>query len=70
MFVGERRVYERPIVPGNRCRICRSDLGAAGALREAFRRQEVNVLYLLGGLISLALLVYLLLALMKPEWFE
>ncbi len=30
----------------------------------------MNVLYLLGGLISLALLVYLLLALMKPEWFE
>jgi len=30
----------------------------------------MNVLYLLGGLISLALLIYLLLALMKPEWFE
>jgi K+-transporting ATPase KdpF subunit len=27
-------------------------------------------LYLLAGLISLGLLVYLLLALMKPEWFE
>jgi len=30
----------------------------------------VNLLYLLGGLISLGLMVYLLLALMKPEWFE
>jgi K+-transporting ATPase KdpF subunit len=30
----------------------------------------VNLLYLLGGLISVGLLVYLLLALMKPEWFE
>jgi K+-transporting ATPase KdpF subunit len=30
----------------------------------------VNTLYLLAGLISLGLLVYLLLALMKPEWFE
>jgi K+-transporting ATPase KdpF subunit len=30
----------------------------------------VNALYLLAGLISLGLLVYLLLALMKPEWFE
>ena len=30
----------------------------------------MTILYLLGGLISLGLLVYLLLALMKPEWFE
>jgi K+-transporting ATPase KdpF subunit len=30
----------------------------------------VNILYLIAGLISLGLLVYLLLALMKPEWFE
>jgi K+-transporting ATPase KdpF subunit len=30
----------------------------------------MNALYLLAGLISLGLLVYLLLALMKPEWFE
>jgi K+-transporting ATPase KdpF subunit len=26
--------------------------------------------YLLAGLIAVAVLVYLLLALMKPEWFE
>jgi K+-transporting ATPase KdpF subunit len=30
----------------------------------------VNTMYLIAGLISLGLLVYLLLALMKPEWFE
>ena len=30
----------------------------------------MNLLYLLGGLVSLGLMVYLLLALMKPEWFE
>jgi K+-transporting ATPase KdpF subunit len=30
----------------------------------------VNALYLIAGLLSLGLLVYLLLALMKPEWFE
>jgi len=30
----------------------------------------MNALYLLAGLISLGLFVYLLLALMKPEWFE
>jgi len=30
----------------------------------------MNLLYLIAGLISLALLVYLLLALLKPEWFD
>jgi len=29
----------------------------------------VNGLYLIAGLISLGLLVYLILALLKPEWF-
>jgi len=30
----------------------------------------MNLLYLIAGLISLALLVYLVLALLKPEWFD
>jgi K+-transporting ATPase KdpF subunit len=30
----------------------------------------MNLLYLITGLISLALFVYLVLALLKPEWFE
>jgi K+-transporting ATPase KdpF subunit len=30
----------------------------------------MNVLYLLAGLAAAALSVYLLLALLKPEWFE
>jgi K+-transporting ATPase KdpF subunit len=29
----------------------------------------MNPLYLIGGLIALGLFVYLLLALLKPEWF-
>jgi K+-transporting ATPase KdpF subunit len=29
----------------------------------------MNPLYLFAGIISVALLVYLLLALLKPEWF-
>jgi K+-transporting ATPase KdpF subunit len=29
----------------------------------------VTLLYAAGGIISLALLVYLLVALLKPEWF-
>jgi K+-transporting ATPase KdpF subunit len=30
----------------------------------------MNLLYLVAGLIALCLLVYLILALLKPEWFE
>jgi K+-transporting ATPase KdpF subunit len=30
----------------------------------------MNALYLLAGLITLALFVYLVFALLKPEWFE
>ncbi|MDF0674000.1 MAG: K(+)-transporting ATPase subunit F [Nitrospira sp.] len=29
----------------------------------------MNGMYLLGGLLSLGLLVYLMIALLKPEWF-
>ncbi len=30
----------------------------------------MNLFYLVAGVITLALLVYLILALLKPEWFE
>jgi len=30
----------------------------------------MNVLYLLTGLITLALFIYLVVALLKPEWFQ
>lgn len=30
----------------------------------------MNVLYLTAGIVSLALFVYLVFALLKPEWFE
>jgi K+-transporting ATPase KdpF subunit len=30
----------------------------------------MNLFYLVAGVITLALLVYLFLALLKPEWFE
>ena len=29
----------------------------------------MNILYLIAGVITLALLVYLVMALLKPEWF-
>jgi K+-transporting ATPase KdpF subunit len=30
----------------------------------------MNALYLISGLITLALFIYLVIALLKPEWFE
>jgi K+-transporting ATPase KdpF subunit len=30
----------------------------------------MNVLYLVAGIISAVLLIYLILALLKPEWFK
>jgi K+-transporting ATPase KdpF subunit len=30
----------------------------------------MNVLYLITGLITLGLFIYLVIALLKPEWFE
>ena len=30
----------------------------------------MDLLYLIAGLISVALLIYLVLALLKPEWFD
>jgi K+-transporting ATPase KdpF subunit len=30
----------------------------------------MNVLYVVSGMVSFALLVYLVLALLKPEWFK
>jgi K+-transporting ATPase KdpF subunit len=29
----------------------------------------MNVMYVLGGILSLGLLVYLMVAMLKPEWF-
>jgi K+-transporting ATPase KdpF subunit len=30
----------------------------------------MNILYIVSGIISIGLLVYLVLALLKPEWFK
>ncbi len=44
-------------------------LGIAQTVRDVNGRWIVNGLYLIAGLIALGLLVYLILALLKPEWF-
>jgi K+-transporting ATPase KdpF subunit len=44
-------------------------LGIDRRLRPADGGHKMNALYLIAGVITLALLVYLILALLKPEWF-
>jgi K+-transporting ATPase KdpF subunit len=33
-------------------------------------KEEMNAIYIITGLITLALFIYLVIALLKPEWFE
>jgi K+-transporting ATPase KdpF subunit len=44
-------------------------LGVDRRLRPADGGHKMNALYIIAGVITLALLVYLILALLKPEWF-
>jgi K+-transporting ATPase KdpF subunit len=44
-------------------------LGIDRRLRPADGGYKMNILHLIAGAITLALLVYLILALLKPEWF-
>jgi K+-transporting ATPase KdpF subunit len=47
-----------------------ADLCGAKVMRLPDGGHEMNVLYLVAGIISFILLVYLVLALLKPEWFK
>jgi K+-transporting ATPase KdpF subunit len=49
--------------------VLRPHVGTYQYLRAADREQVMNILYLITGLITLGLFIYLVLALMKPEWF-
>ncbi len=56
-------------IPGvNHC-LLRFRVGPAEALSELDGRRVVNLLYVIAGLISLALFVYLIVALLRPEVF-
>ena len=50
------------LIPGH-------DLWADRAVRTADGGEVMNGLYLIAGLITLGLFIYLVLALLKPEWF-
>ena len=43
--------------------------GADRRLRSTHGGQAVNLLYLVTGVMTLALFIYLVAALLKPEWF-
>jgi K+-transporting ATPase KdpF subunit len=56
-------------VPASRCR------AGGGDIRIDFRARapqelQVNVTYVIGALVAGALLVYLVVAMLAPEWFE
>jgi len=44
-------------------------MGSGQAVRAAVARGKVSGLYLLGGIVSLALLIYLVVAMLRPEIF-
>ena len=54
---------------GHRVGFFRGQLGIAVGLRAADGGRRMNPLYVLAAATALALLVYLFLALLKPEWF-
>ena len=47
----------------------RAQLGLYRHVRPADGGQSMNPLYLIAGVITIGLLIYLVLALLKPEWF-
>ena len=57
------------IADRDRCRVCRSDVAAGAARRPAARRPAMNGSEIIGLVLSVGLLVYLAIALLKPEWF-
>jgi K+-transporting ATPase KdpF subunit len=49
--------------------LIRGELGVDSGARALDGGQGMNWLYLITGVITFALLIYLVLALLKPEWF-
>lgn len=62
-------IYERPFISWTDHPLLRIDLWFDQGLRKLDGGKEVNILYVITGVIALALFVYLVLALLKPEWF-
>jgi K+-transporting ATPase KdpF subunit len=62
--------YERFTVHFINCGILFVDIRTAALMRVSHGGYKMNVLYMVAGIIALILLVYLVLALLKPEWFK
>ncbi|HJX36710.1 MAG TPA: K(+)-transporting ATPase subunit F [Dehalococcoidales bacterium] len=62
--------YERFIVCIINRGILFADLCGVKVMRLPDGGHKMNVLYITAGIISFILLVYLVLALLKPEWFK
>jgi K+-transporting ATPase KdpF subunit len=62
--------YERFIIHFINCNILFADICIASFMRLSNGGYKMNVLYIVAGIISFILLVYLVLALLKPEWFK
>jgi K+-transporting ATPase KdpF subunit len=70
-MVGSPKVkYERFTIHFINCNILFADICIAAFMRLSNGGHKMNVLYIVAGIISLILLVYLVLALLKPEWFK
>lgn len=66
-----RRVHhERLGSAGHRGGLCREPLGFGGPVRVVGRGQGMTNIEIVGLAVSLGLLVYLFIALLKPEWFS
>jgi len=55
---------------GHLGRVCGSDLGADPVVRLALGRPTMTGSEILGLLVTIGLLAYLTVALLKPEWFS
>jgi K+-transporting ATPase KdpF subunit len=62
--------YERFVISSNYSHILIGDCRADSALPAFNEVINMNILYLVSGIIAFALLVYLVIALLKPEWFK
>jgi K+-transporting ATPase KdpF subunit len=57
-------------VLGHLGRFCGSDVGADPVVRLAHGRRPMNGTEILGLIVTVGLLAYLTIALLKPEWFS
>jgi K+-transporting ATPase KdpF subunit len=68
-WAGSDGTDDRSYVRGSGIGSIYRKLGIRSTLRTTIAENNMNLLYIIAGTTALALLVYLFLALLKPEWF-